>query len=83
MTAAFVVDVLGWIGAVAILTAYALVSRGRVLGQSVSYQSLNVVGSAFLIVNTVYYGAYPSTFVNVVWIAIAVYTLGQNAECRM
>lgn len=69
------IDILGWLGAAALLVAYALVSKGRFTGASVPYQALNVVGSIGLIINTVYYGAYPSTFVNVVWIVIAAYTL--------
>ncbi len=77
MTVNLLVDLLGWIGAAALLVAYALVSRGRFVGHSVPYQVLNVVGSLGLIVNTAYYRAYPSTFVNVVWIAIAGYTLAR------
>lgn len=71
------VDIVGWIGAIALLVAYALVSARRVEGDSTSYQSLNLVGSVFLIVNTVYYRAYPSAFLNLVWGAIAVYAIGK------
>lgn len=72
------VDIVGWIGAIALLVAYALVSARRVEGDSTSYQSLNLVGSVFLIVNTVYYRAYPSAFLNLVWGAIAVYAIGKT-----
>ncbi len=65
------VDILGWIGAVALLTAYSAVSSGRLEGTSSLYQILNAVGSAFLIVNASYYRAFPSAFVNLVWIGIA------------
>ncbi len=75
MTLNLFVDILGWAGAVALLVAYALISRGHFLGHSVRYQILNVFGSLGLIVNTAYYRAYPSTFVNVVWIGIGAYTL--------
>lgn len=71
------VDIVGWIGAIALLVAYALVSARRVEGDSTSYQSLNLVGSILLIVNTVYYRAYPSAFLNLVWGAIAVYAIGK------
>ncbi len=77
MTVNLLVDLLGWVGAAALLVAYALISRGRFVGHSIGYQALNVVGSLGLIVNTAYYRAYPSTFVNVVWIAIAAYTLAR------
>lgn len=75
MTSTLMIDALGWVGAVALLMAYGMVSRGRVTGRSVTYQVLNVIGSILLIINTLYYGAYPSTFVNVIWIGIAAYTL--------
>ena len=68
-------DVLGWFGAALLLGAYALVSSKRLEGDSVAYQSLNLAGSALLIVNSAYYGAYPSVGVNVVWIGIAVFTI--------
>ena len=71
------VDTVGWIGAIALLVAYALISARRVEGDSTSYQSLNLVGSVLLIVNTVYYRAYPSAFLNLVWGAIAVYAIGK------
>jgi hypothetical protein len=82
MTLNILIDILGWVGAVALLVAYALISRGRFSGHSVPYQVLNVVGSVGLIVNTIYYGAYPSTFVNVVWIAIAILTLRRVRAMR-
>jgi hypothetical protein len=69
------VDVLGWIGALALLLAYGLISAGRMQADKRSYQSLNLVGSAGLIVNSTWYGAYPSTFVNVIWIGIAIVAL--------
>jgi hypothetical protein len=69
------VDVVGWLGAVALLVAYALISTKRVQGDSFGYQLMNAGGSVLLMVNTAYYGAYPSAFVNVVWLAIALYAL--------
>ena len=72
------VDVTGWIGVVALLVAYGLVSTKRMEGDSVAYQALNAVGAALLIVNSFYYGAYPSVGINVIWIGIAVYALGRK-----
>jgi len=69
------VDVMGWIGVVVLLLAYALVSTKRMTGDSVGYQALNLVGAGLLVVNSFYYGAYPSVGVNVVWIGIAIYAL--------
>ena len=39
------------------------------------FGSLNVGGSLLLAANTIFYGSYPSTFVNLVWAAIAIFTI--------
>lgn len=75
-------DVLGWIGAALLLGAYALVSTNKLEGDSVVYQLLNLLGSAFLIVNSAYYGAYPSVGVNVLRIGIAVTSIVRLALRR-
>lgn len=67
----FIADGLGWAGALILLSAYGAVSFRKLLPESGLYQLCNGVGGVFLVVNTVYYHAYPSAFVNVVWIAIA------------
>jgi hypothetical protein len=67
----FEADAAGWLGAALLLIAYGLVSFKKMRPDSVIYQLMNAVGSALLIVNTGYYRAYPSAFVNVVWIIIA------------
>ena len=68
-------DALGWVGAVALLLAYALVSFRKLSPQGKTYQALNIFGSFLLIINTAYHQAYPSTAVNVIWIVIAVVSL--------
>ena len=64
-------DTIGWAGAVALLVAYAMVSSRRLEGDSAVYQLLNISGSLLLAANTIFYGSYPSTFVNLIWAAIA------------
>jgi hypothetical protein len=66
------VDLIGWAGAGALLLAYAMVSFKKLRPDSRPYQLLNALGSCCLIVNTMYYRAYPSAFVNVIWILIAI-----------
>ncbi|HZQ23437.1 MAG TPA: hypothetical protein VFA89_11620 [Terriglobales bacterium] len=66
------IDGLGWLGAFILLTAYASVSFRKIAADGALYQWVNATGSLLLIVNTVYYRAYPSAFVNVIWIAIAI-----------
>ncbi len=63
-------DAIGWAGAAALLVAYAMVSSKKLEGDSTAFQFLNIVGSLLLAVNTVFYRAYPSSFVNMIWIAV-------------
>jgi hypothetical protein len=64
------VDVAGWIGALALLTAYALVSGGRVGGRGPTFQALNLVGAVGLLANGVWHGAWPSAALNAVWLVV-------------
>jgi len=68
-------DAIGWVGAAALLVAYAMVSRKKLEGDSATYQLLNISGSLLLAVNTIFYGSYPSTFVNFIWAGIAVFSI--------
>ncbi len=64
------VEVAGWIGALLILAAYALLTAGKLTGKSATYQMMNVVGAAGFIVNGWWHGAIPSTALNIVWLLI-------------
>lgn len=68
-------DTLGWIGAFFLLLAYAMVSFKKLAADSLAYQGLNVAASVLLAINTIYHGAFPSSFVNIVWTFIAVFAI--------
>jgi hypothetical protein len=72
---ALFIEIFGWIGSAAVILAYALISTNKVQNNSSLYHVLNLGGSICLIVNTGYYRAYPSAFVNVVWSGIALFAL--------
>jgi hypothetical protein len=76
------INVVGWAGAAALLLAYWMVSTHRATGASATYQLLNLAGSVLVLLNSLYYGAYPSVGVNAVWIAIGVYALTFRAAVR-
>jgi hypothetical protein len=75
MSYQFGVDMFGWIGAGSLLWAYGMISMGKVSAGSLNYQLANLFGSMLLLVNTVFYGAYPSSTVNVLWIGVAILSL--------
>jgi len=76
------IDIVGWIGALSVLLAYLMVSLNRWESQSQKYQGMNLIGGLFLIINTIYFGAYPSSMVNLVWVSIAIYSLTRRRSSQ-
>ena len=74
------VEVVGWAGALLILLAYLLLSAGKLTGQSVVYQGMNVVGAAGFTINGWWHGALPSTALNIVWMVIGGFALWRIAR---
>ena len=66
------IDILGWVGSVEVILAYGLNSYQKIDSSSLLFQTLNLTGALFLIANTVYYGAFPSAVINVIWVLIAI-----------
>ena len=75
---AALIDILGWTGSVLYLLAYALVSAKKTEGDSVLYQGLNVVAGMLLVIYTLSLGAYATSGLNAVWVAIGILTLGRK-----
>jgi len=61
-----VIEVIGWAAATMMLSAYVLLTMGRLSDRSNLYRWLNVLSDAGFIVNSGWNGAYPSAFINVV-----------------
>ena len=72
-----IIDTIGWFGSITLIAAYLLVSNKKIDSQSKAYQGMNVVASFCLIINTGFYGAYPATALNVVWVLVGLYFLSQ------
>jgi hypothetical protein len=69
------VEVVGWIGATLIIAAYALLSAGKLKGDSPAYHLMNIFGAIGFVVNSGWNGALPSAALNVVWLGIGGYAL--------
>ena len=63
------INVIGWLGTGLLLSAYALLTTAR-LPAGRTFQVMNLVGGFFLLVNSAYYGAWPSAGLNLVWVVI-------------
>lgn len=68
-------ELLGWAGAGCLLLAYALVSAGRLCAVGHPYQLLNLAGSVGLAINGALHRAWPSTSLNLLWIAVGLSAL--------
>ena len=69
------IEVIGWIGALLIISAYALLSAGKLRGDSKLYHFMNIFGAVGFVVNSGWNGALPSAALNAVWIGIGGYAL--------
>ena len=72
------IDILGWTGSVLYLLAYAFVSMKKTEGDSILYQGMNIIAGTLLVIYTLSLGAYATTGLNVVWVAIGLFTLGRR-----
>jgi hypothetical protein len=72
------INILGWTGSVLYLLAYTLISMKKTEGDSVLYQGMNIIAGGLLVVYTLSLGAYATTGLNAVWVAIGLFTLGRK-----
>jgi len=76
------VNVVGWIGMALLIGAYGLVTAAKILGTSLQFQLMNLVGGGALMVNSAYYGAWPSAVLNMVWVVIGVVGLLRSGRVK-
>ncbi len=74
------INILGWIGSVLVIAAYGLNSYQKIKSNSIAFQLMNLIGAILLIVNSIYKEAYPFTFINTVWVVIAVTSIFKNKK---
>ena len=66
------ITVFGWIGAVTGILAYSMVSRGKWVSASLTFQLTNVIAGIMMFAVAAYNGVWPSAAANVAWIGIGV-----------
>lgn len=67
--------VLGWVGTLGTIGAYALLSRGRWHATSLRYAALNGAGGLLGAAGSSLYGAWPSVASNLLWSCLAAQSL--------
>jgi hypothetical protein len=78
MNSKLIIDILGWTGSVLYLLAYTLVSLKKTEGDSLLYQGINIIAGTLLVVYTLSLGAFATTGLNAVWVAIGIFTIGRK-----
>lgn len=73
-------EILGWVGMACVLAAFGLNSAGKLNAKSLHYILLNGGGSAFLIVNCYHNQAMPPMVLNIIWLAIALFSLWKYTQ---
>ncbi len=71
---------LGWIGSLLVIGAYGINSYQKIASSSLAFQLMNLIGGILLIANSIYKEAYPFTFINTVWVIIAIASLLRNKK---
>jgi len=72
------IEVVGWCGAVLLLSAYGLLSAGRLREESLLYHFMNILGGAGFVVNSGWNGAFPSAAMNLIWMGIGITAVVQH-----
>ncbi|MBI2020294.1 hypothetical protein HYS94_02630 [Candidatus Daviesbacteria bacterium] len=75
-------DIVGWIGAGLVISAYFLVSTKKLPPISVTYQLMNLFGALGVGINVLVQEAYPSLAIQILWAMIAVYGLYKAFKTR-
>jgi hypothetical protein len=68
-------SIIGWLGAVAFIVAYLLLSLQVLSAERVLYHILNAVGGLCLVINSIFLDDAPNFFVNLIWAAIALFAV--------
>jgi hypothetical protein len=67
-----VAEIAGWYGAIAILSAYALVSFNFISSEGITFQLLNLTGAIGIIIIASYKKLAQSIVLNIVWALVAI-----------
>ncbi|MGF0114842.1 CBU_0592 family membrane protein [Promicromonospora sp. Marseille-Q5078] len=77
-----VITALGWVGALAVVLAYGMVSKGRWSADSLVFQLCNLGGALVMLLIAAVNGVWPSAFANIVAAAIGFAALRTMARAR-
>lgn len=65
-------EIAGWLGAVLYVSAYLLLTAGKLKADSFLYHFLNILGAVCLIINAFHFSDYPNVVTNLLWLGIGI-----------
>ena len=68
-------EIAGWYGALAILTAYSLMTFDVIDGKGMVFQLLNLTGAIGIIIIAAYKKVAQSIVLNIVWLGVAIFAI--------
>lgn len=71
------IEVIGWLGVITIVLAYALASFGQITTTETTYHWLNLVGAVAVIFHSVAKKDYQPAALNFIWALIAIFALSR------
>lgn len=76
-------DLAGYAGVVLILLAFFLLQAGKLAGNRISYQLMNVLG-AFGVMLSLVFGSFnwSAFLLEIAWMAVGIYGIARNAQKR-
>lgn len=74
------IEMMGWIASLLMVGSYALNISGKLPATNKIYILANIIGGVFFVFNTYYHHAYPSMFVNIIWVLIAIVMISKNKK---
>ena len=76
-------DMVGMVGVGLILVAYALLQAGRVRGDALSYQLLNLVGALAVLVSLRYEFNLSAVLMESAWVLVSLYGIARGMRARI
>ena len=65
------IQIIGWVGTILIISAYFLVSSKKIQSSSYSYQMLNFIGAVAVGISVFYQHAWSALALQIAWVIIA------------
>ncbi len=67
-----IINIIGWVGTFIIVLMYLLSSNDKIEPESITYQSLNLLGAIFVGVNVFHQQAWPALGLQIIWGLISI-----------